>query len=171
MSESTMPATDFFKAGLPDEDIYLFEVERMRVQEFTNKENGSKYKKMLGTFMLKENHKGTYKGKDRVSESFPLYGKSLRRLANLYKAITGQTPVVVVNEEGEEVIDFDAIADELNGGRAWGPLSHRKRQRRTEDGTYEDTDETDAKFGWSFADKPDAVRPPAALAAKLEVSK
>jgi hypothetical protein len=165
-----MPAKDFFKAGLPDEGIYLFEIDRMRVQEFTNGETGEKYKKMLGTFLLESNHDGSYEprnNKERVSESFPLYGKSLRRLANLYKAVTGQTPVVTVNEEGQEVIDFNAIADELNGGRAWGPLAHRKRQQKKDDGTYEDTDETDAKFGWSFADSPDGVRPSKELAAKL----
>jgi hypothetical protein len=170
-NENTMPAKDFFTGGLPAEDIYLFEVERMRVQEYTSQKDGSKYKKMLGTFVLLENRLGTYKGKDRVSESFPLYGKSLRRLANLHKAITGSTPVVVVNEAGEEVIDFDAIADGLNGGRAWGPLSWRKRQQRKDDGTYEDIDDTDAKFGWSFSDKPDGVRPSADLAAKLGIGK
>jgi hypothetical protein len=169
MSDNTMAAKDFFTGGLPDEGIYLFEIDRMRVQEYTSKKTGDKYKKMLGTFVLQSNHDNTYqpRSKDRVSESFPLYGKSLRRLANLYKAVTGRTPVVTVDEEGNEVIDFDAIADELNGGRSWGPLTHRKRQVETSEGVWEDTDETDAKFGWSFADKPDDVRPPKNLAEKL----
>jgi hypothetical protein len=169
MTENTMPAKDFFTSGLPDEGIYLFEIDRARVQEYTNQQTGDKYKKLLATFVLQENHDGSYKprSKDRVSESFPLYGKPLRRLANLYKAVTGSTPTVTVDKTGNEVIDFDAIADEINGGLAWGPLSHRKRQERKEDGTYEDTDETDAKFGWSFSDKPDGVRPSQDLAQKL----
>jgi hypothetical protein len=164
-----MAARDFFEAGLPDEGVYRFTIDKMQVREFTSQTTGEKYKKMIGSFVLEEDSLGSYepRNKDRVSESFPLYGKSLRRLANLFKAVTGRTPVVTVNEDGDEVIDFDAMADELNGGSAWGPLMHRKRQQRQEDGTYEDTDETDAKFGWSFAEKPDAVRVPQDLATKL----
>ena len=165
----TMRATDFFKAGLPDENIYRFEISSMRVKEYTNQDTQEKYSKILGSFVLQEAIDGHYdpRKKDRVSESFPLYGKSLRRLANLYKAIMGTTPVVTVNDKGEEVIDFAAIADELNGGIAWGALAHRKRQQKNDDGTYEDTDETDAKFGWSFADTPEGVRPSADLASRL----
>jgi len=164
-----MKAKDFFTGGLPDENIYRFSIDNMKVKEYRNKETNEPYTKMVGNFVLKESIDGSYKPKspERVNESFPLYGKSLRRLANLYKAIMGNTPVVTVNDEGEEVIDFNAIADELNGGVAWGALSHRKRQQKQDDGTYEDTDETDAKFGWSFSDTPEEVRPAADLAARL----
>ena len=171
MSDNVMPARDFFEAGLPSEGVYRFEIDRMQVREFTSQQTGDKYKKMIGTFVLQEDSQGTYepRSKDRVSESFPLYGKSLRRLANLFKAVTGTTPIITVNDEGSEVIDFDAMADELNGGTAWGPLQHRKRQQRLEDGTYQDTDETDSKFGWSFASTPDNVRVPHDLAARLGI--
>jgi hypothetical protein len=168
---NTMSAKDFFEGGLVNEAVYRFEITKASVETLkAQRDNPSKgvkkgdeFKKLLVTFQLEEDHKGTYNPtrKDRLIDSFPLYGKSLRRLASLYKAVTGSTPTVVTDEEtGEDIIDFDAIADALAGGCAWGVVTHRNRQTETDDGTWEDTDEVDAKFGWSFAGSPEGVRVP-----------
>lgn len=167
---NTMKAGDFFKGGLVDEAIYRFEIVKAVIEtKQAKKDNPSKgvkigdeFQKLLVTLQLQEDKDGNYAPtrKDNLIDSFPLYGKSLRRLAGLYKAVTGAVPTVVTDDNGEEVIDFDAIADSLTGGCAWGVVTHRNRQEEQPDGTYEDTEEVDAKFGWQFASSPDAVRVP-----------
>ena len=173
---SQMKAQEFFEAGLVEENIYRFDVDMMEVRTYKVRDpkpgQNTEFQKIVGRLTLRESQDGSYevapgKNPDAITESFPLYGKSLRRLAGLYRAITGTTPTVVVNDEGEEVIDFDAIAAELRGGSAWGVVTKRNRQEKNDDGVYEDTEEVDSKFGWSFADSPDGVRVSKVLAAKL----
>jgi hypothetical protein len=174
-----MSAKEFFTGGLVDEALYRFEITKTEVQTKKAKkanpakgvEIGDEFKKLLITFELQEDDKGNYtpSRKDRLVDSFPLYGKSLRRLAGLCKAVTGAPPTVVTDEDtGEEVIDFDAIADSLNGGCAWGCVMHRNRQEEKDDGTWEDTEEVDAKFGWSFAQSPESVRIPKPVQERIE---
>ncbi len=169
---NTMPARDFAEAGLVPEGIYRFDVAKSEIQKFAAKRDnpdkgikkGQEFKKLVVFLELLEELDGKYtpKGRnERLPDSFPLYGKSLRRLAGIYKAVTGTTPTIVTDEEtGEEVIDFDAICDALTGGKAWGVVTHRARQAETSPGVYEDTDEIDAKFGWSFSDTPEGVKVP-----------
>jgi hypothetical protein len=173
-----MPAKEFFEAGLVDENIYRFEIVNMEVREYKKRDpkpgESPTFEKMVGSFELKESADGTYelapgKNPQKITESFPLYGKALRRLASLYRAVTGTAPTILVDEDtGEEIIDFQAMAAELRNGLAWGVVLKKNRQEKNAEGVYEDTDEVDSKFGWSFASSPDQVRPPKELAERLE---
>jgi hypothetical protein len=179
MSEETgakyIPETtteDFYKAGLVDEGIYRFEVNQAKIIDVPIKKENLKeggpthFQKMLIQTTLVENSFGTYNPAEdrgaRITESIPLYGKALRRLAAIYRALTGQPSVVRLSEETQkEIIDYPAMAASMGGTSAWAAIMYRNRQEKNPDtGKYEDTDQVDAKYGWSFAQSPEQVRAP-----------
>jgi hypothetical protein len=175
---------DFWKAGLVDEGIYRFEVLKADVRKYPisaerreKDANGhpigpTHFRKLVVRTQLLEDSLGVYeagRSTDIITESIPLYGKSLRRLAKFYQALTNSTPVVRIEEgTGKELIDYDAMAASMGGCIAWGAVVHKNRQKKNPDtNQYENTDEIDSKYAWSFAQSPDQVRAPQELQKKL----